>query len=79
MDRAALVERILGLGFSTFGRGGGRAATWGAAASGKSDVVDETGAGGVSVRVGCGWLSGLDLTADIIARLTGADDVEQHG
>ena len=35
---AAFVERILGLGFASFGTGGGGAAVWGAAASGDIDI-----------------------------------------
>jgi len=46
--RGAFVERILGLGFASFGAGGGGAAVWGAAASGDIDICCagiETGEG----------------------------------
>jgi len=79
---AAFVERILGLGFSTLGADGGRAATWGAAASANIFEVDED-------EEVVEWLStrgewclvsgGREWTADIMARRTGTNDVVYDG
>ena len=48
IESTALVDLIVGLGFSAFGTGGGRAAVWGEAASGDKDRVDGTTRGGNS-------------------------------
>ena len=46
MDKAALVDRMVGLGRGAFGTGGGRAATWGDAASADTTSPEGTTTGG---------------------------------
>lgn len=76
--KAALVDRIFGLGFSILGAGGGRAATWGAAASGDSEVAEGTTVGGELASGGDCCPSG-DRSTDIIARREKTDEGGQHG
>jgi len=52
IDSAAFVDRIVGLGFSSRGAGGGGAAVWGAEASGDIDGRLGTTVGGESGRAG---------------------------
>jgi hypothetical protein len=76
MLNSALVDRIVGRGRSTFGTGGGRAATCGEAASDDSDSAVGTTTGGESLS-GCfalglvcagGGRWGCELKTDINAR-----------
>jgi len=52
MDNAAFVDRNVGLGFSSFGAGGGGAAVWGVEASGDIDWRLGTTVGGEFGRAG---------------------------
>lgn len=63
MDRATLVERIVGLGRGAFGTGGGGAASCGEAGSGETDSA----AGGSLKREGRCLESGMAEMADIMA------------
>jgi hypothetical protein len=79
MDKAALVDRMVGLGRGAFGTGGGRAATWGEAASTETASPVGTTTGGASLKRGGCWgercclesgMGGLEWgpeTADIMA------------
>ena len=55
MDKAALVDRMVGLGRGAFGMGGGRAATWGEAASTETASPVGTTTGGASWKRGDCW------------------------
>ena len=63
MNKAALVDRMVGLGRGAFGTGGGRAASCGEAASAVTDSPVGTTTGGASLR----REAGIAESADIIA------------
>ena len=76
MDKAALVDRMVGLSRGAFGTGGGRAATWGDAALAERASPVGTTTGGASLKRGGCWdclVSGMGgcawgpETADIMA------------
>lgn len=75
MVKAAFVGLIFGRGFSALGVTGGRAAVWGAAASGESEGGLGTTAGGESANGGCSgpkWRTAGMITLRIGLKNVGA-------